>query len=99
MQPGVFLPSDRLRPSDLGVSPISETLTMMSTLIFFPYLAPCLTYRVIDTLLPRDPPVGIYAFMRLRYLLLIHKGLPYPEVCNIMPYHLLRRLMSPHVFP
>ncbi len=72
---------------------------MMRSLIFFPYLAPGLTYRVIDALFPRDPPIGIYAFMRLRHLLLIHKGLPYPEVCNIMPYHLLRRLMRPHVFP
>ena len=62
-------------------------------------LTPCRTYRVIDTLLPRYPPVGIDAFMRFRNLLMIHQGLPYPEVCHVRSYHFLRRFMRPDILP
>lgn len=72
---------------------------MMRVLVLFTIGTPCLSYRVIDTLLPRNPPVGIDTSMRLRYLLLIHKGLPYPEMCHVRTHDLLRCLMRPHVFP
>ena len=68
-------------------------------LIFYPYLAPRLTYRMIDTLLPRNAPVGIYASVCLRYLLLIHKGLLHPKVHHVRSYNFLCRLMRPYVLP
>lgn len=68
-------------------------------LIFFPYLASCLTYRVIDPLGPRNPTIGVYAFVCLRYLFFIHKGLPHPKVHHVGPYNFFRRLMRSHILP
>jgi hypothetical protein len=63
------------------------------------YLASCLAYGVVDTLFARNAPVGIHAFMRFCYLLMIHESLMYPEVRHVMPYHFLRRFMCSYVIP
>ena len=68
-------------------------------IILHPYLAPCLRDRMIDTLRPRKPAIGIDPLMRLRYLLMVHNSLPYPKVRHIMSYNLLRCFVSPHIIP
>jgi hypothetical protein len=74
-------------------------MTISRPLILFPYLSPCLTYGVIDPFGPRNPTIGVYAFVCLRYLLLIHKGLPYPKMRHVGSYYLLRCLMRPDILP
>ena len=67
--------------------------------ILLPVKTSRLSYRVVDPLLPRNPPVGIDASMCFGHLLMIHQGLPYPKVRHVMPYYLLRCFMRPYVVP
>ena len=74
-------------------------MSLPGVFILLPVKTSRLTNWAVDTLLPRHPPVGINTFMRLRHLLMIHQGLPYPKVGNVMPYHLLRRFMCSYILP
>jgi len=66
--------------------------------IRFPIFPPRPVDRMIDTLLPRNPPIGIHALMRLRHLPMIHNGLSYPKMCYVTAHDPLRRLMRPYIF-
>ena len=72
---------------------------MLLRSILQPYLVLCLAYRMLDTLRPRNPSIGIDPKMRLRNLIMIHNGPPYPKMHHIISYNLLSRFVRPHVIP